>query len=157
MSSALMSITPAPSGPSWRRGPSLLIGGLVLVGVLTFLGGLFMKPVSEQRQSTPVAELQLRFVDRADGGVGVINAVDGNVVTEIAPGQDNFVRATMRGLARQRFREGVAVDIPFVLTAWADGRLTLVDPGTHRAVELVSFGATNEADFARMLHLPEVL
>jgi putative photosynthetic complex assembly protein len=154
MSSSTMSPMPAPMRDrSWTRGPLILVGGLVAAGVLALFGSQFVDPIPSHGESTPVASLELRFVDRANGGVGVLNAVDGSVVTEIQPGQDNFVRATMRGLARQRYREAMGADVPFRLTAWADGRLTLEDPATRRTVELESFGATNEADFSRMLKL----
>jgi len=137
-----------------NRGPLLVLGGIAMFGLLAFVGRDHVSPLPSHEASAMVAQLDLRFVDRADGGVGVLNAADGSTVTVIAPGQDNFVRATMRGLARQRAREDVGAELPFRLTAWADGRLTLQDPGTGRAVELESFGATNEANFARMLKLP---
>jgi putative photosynthetic complex assembly protein len=83
--------------------------------------------------------------------VGVINAETGKTIEVIPAGQGNFVRALMRGLARQRVREGIGAEVAFILTSWEDGRLTLEDPGTHRVVELEAFGATNREDFARML------
>jgi putative photosynthetic complex assembly protein len=57
----------------------------------------------------------------------------------------------MRGLARERRRQGVGADIPFQLIGRSDGRLTLVDPGTGRRVDLESFGPTNAAVFARLM------
>ena len=41
-----------------------------------------------------------------------------------------------------------------VVRAVADGRLTLVDPGTGRRVDLESFGPTNSAVFAQLLPTP---
>ncbi len=41
--------------------------------------------------------------------------------------------------------------MPFRLSAWSDGRLTLEDPATGRAVDLEAFGPTNEATFVRLL------
>ena len=57
----------------------------------------------------------------------------------------------MRGLARQRIRQDADKAIPFRLTEWADGRLTLEDPTTGRRVEMEAFGITNEQVFANLL------
>jgi putative photosynthetic complex assembly protein len=140
----------------WARGPLALVGGFTAVAVLAVLAGPYMHPVTSHGASQPVAMRELRFVDRADGGVGVINAADGSTVEVIPAGGQSFVRATMRGLAQERLRDGVSPELPFRLTAWADDRLTLLDPGTGRAIEMESFGPTNEADFSRMLKLPGV-
>ena len=44
-----------------------------------------------------------------------------------------------------------------MLTARADGRLTLVDPATSERVDLESFGPTNAAVFAQLLAAPQPL
>jgi putative photosynthetic complex assembly protein len=138
----------------WTRGPLALIGFLVVAAGVATVAGPYIHPVATHAPSEIVVTRDLRFVDRDDGGVGVINVADGSTVAVIPAGGENFVRATMRGLARQRAREGISAEVPFRLTAWADDRLSLVDLGTHRSVELESFGPTNEANFARFLPLP---
>ena len=57
----------------------------------------------------------------------------------------------MRGLARERKRQGIGPELPFQLVGRADGRLTLIDPGTGRRVDLESFGPTNAAAFVRLM------
>ena len=69
----------------------------------------------------------------------------------MAPETNGFLRGTMRGLARERKRLGVSPAIPFDLIGRADGRLTLVDPGTGRRVDLESFGPENAAVFAALM------
>lgn len=69
----------------------------------------------------------------------------------IAPETNGFLRATMRGLARQRLRQDADREVPFRLTGWTDGRLTMEDPTTGRKVEMEAFGLTNEAVFANLL------
>lgn len=101
--------------------------------------------------SAPIASSQLYFIDRDDGGVGVLTAPDRREVDVLAPGSNNFLRATLRGLVRQRKREDLGAEIPFRLTAWADGRLTLEDPATGRTVDLGAFGETNAAVFGKLL------
>lgn len=112
-----------------------------------------VSPVQAHVGAAIVAQRDLRFSDRADGGVTVTNAVTGAVVEELAPESHNFVRALMRGLVRQRVREGDGPETPFRLTAWADGTLTLEDPATHRSVALEAFGPTNAEEFVRLLPL----
>jgi putative photosynthetic complex assembly protein len=101
--------------------------------------------------STPVAALNLKFVDQTDGSVAVLNGDDGSVVETVKPGTNGFLRSTMRGFARERKRSSIGPETPFRLTAWADGRLTLVDSATGRRVELEAFGPTNEQVFANLL------
>lgn len=101
--------------------------------------------------STPVKVVELRFADRPDGGVAVLDGRTGAVTDEFAPGTNGFVRGALRGLARERKRREIGAEPPFRLTRWADGRVTLDDPTTGRVVDLVAFGPTNAAAFTRLL------
>lgn len=101
-----------------------------------------------------VASRDLRFEDRADGSIAVFNARDNSVLEVLAPGTNGFMRATVRGLVRERKREDVGQAPPFRLTAYADGRLTLEDTGTGRRIDLEAFGQTNLQAFTRLLPLP---
>ena len=99
-----------------------------------------------------MASRDLLFRDLPDGGVAVFDAKDTSATIEIvAPATNGFLRATMRGLARQRLRQDADKETPFRLTEWADGRLTLEDPTTGRRVEMEAFGITNEQVFADLL------
>lgn len=101
-------------------------------------------------EAAVVASAELRFIDRADGSIAVVDAGDGRLVERIT-GQSGFVRGTLRGLARERKREGLGADPPFSLVARTDGSLTLLDASTGRRVELESFGPSNTVEFARLL------
>ena len=96
------------------------------------------------------AERSLRFDDRADGAVVVSLAGSGQVL-DVMTGQNGFLRGTLRGFARTRRQDGLGSGPPLRLTGYADGRLTLFDPSTGRAVELEAFGSQNEAVFVRLL------
>jgi len=98
-----------------------------------------------------VATRDVNFMDRSDGGVDVIDAVSGQPIDIVQPGTNGFLRGTLRGLARERKRQGFGPEIPFTLSGRADGRLTLQDPATGRRVDLDSFGPTNSLVFARLL------
>ncbi|MFM8800046.1 MAG: photosynthetic complex assembly protein PuhC [Tagaea sp.] len=99
----------------------------------------------------PIAAREMRFVDRADGGIDVLDAADGRVFLTIAPGEDGFARATLRGLVRDRKKADLGPETPFRLSLWRDGSLVLDDPATGRRVDLRAFGATNRDAFARLL------
>jgi putative photosynthetic complex assembly protein len=132
--------------------PLAALGALVLVSVLG-VGAVRMAGVSPQQQAdaATVATRQLRFEDRDDGGIAVRDARTGALLDTIAPGTNGFLRSAMRGLVRERKRQGLGAEQPFDLLGRADGRLTLVDPGTRRRIDLESFGPSNAAVFARLL------
>jgi putative photosynthetic complex assembly protein len=100
---------------------------------------------------TPVESRDLRFVDRSDGAVVISEAETGRVVDVASPGTNGFLRSTMRGLARDRKRRDLGTEVPFRLTRWADGRLSLQDEATGRSIDLGAFGPTNAAVFAHLM------
>ncbi|MFQ3623200.1 MAG: photosynthetic complex assembly protein PuhC, partial [Acetobacteraceae bacterium] len=105
-------------------------------------------PPSGQR----VVSRDLRFEDRPDGSVAIVDARDGADVSVVPPGEGGFVRATLRGLARERRREDLGGrEVPFRVTVWQDGRLTLEDTATGRLVDLGAFGQTQVETFARLV------
>jgi len=125
-----------------------LIGVAILLAAVGQYTGFGKTGVPE---STAVEERQLVFVDQEDGGVGVYDADSDELVAIMEPGTNGFLRATLRGLARERRQQGVGQDAPFRLTHWADGRLSLEDTATGRRLELDAFGPTNAQVFARLL------
>jgi putative photosynthetic complex assembly protein len=140
-------------------GAGLLIGLTILAAAFAHRTGIGRTTIE---QGTPVETLSLAFADRPDGAilvtatrgrVGTGSGPDANSATqiELPPGGDVFLRATMRGLARERLREGIGMAPPFVLTRWNDGTLSLDDPSTGRKIDLDVFGASNAAAFARLL------
>jgi putative photosynthetic complex assembly protein len=135
------------------RGALAGAGALILltlcgVGFARFTGiGITRAPTAEVMQSR-----DLQFRDRADGAVVIYQAGSDRIVDVLAPGTNGFVRGVMRGLARQRRREDLGAAPPFRLTRWSDGRLSIEDVATHVRIELIAFGPTNEAAFARLLN-----
>lgn len=118
---------------------------LVIFARVTGVGGLHTP------QTAVVTERSLRFQDMQDGGVTVLDANSGRVVENVPPGTNGFLRGTLRGLVRERKREGIGPEIAFRLSGRSDGRLLLEDPATHRLIDLGSFGPTNAAVFERLL------
>lgn len=133
------------------RGALIGAAGLIVItmvasGVTHIVGAPSMVP-----ESNAVVVRDLHFTDTADGEINVFDDSSAKPVNVIGNGSDAFLRATLRGLAQQRKREYMGPEVPFRLTAWADGRLTLDDPATGRHIELEAFGPTNEGAFVRLL------
>ncbi len=137
------------------RAPLLAAAALVvatLIGVATVRAtGV---DISTRSQAAVVAQRVLQFEDQADGSVRVLEPRHGEaarVLQVVDAGAGGFLRGAMRALVRQRRAAGVGAEAPFVLTARADGRLTLVDPATNERLDLESFGPANAAVFAQLL------
>lgn len=128
-----------------------------LVGLLVFTlgavalgrGGPSLVPVTDSAQASLVREL--RFEDTAAGDVRVLDSVTGREIALLPPGTNGFIRATLRGLVRERRQGEHGPESPFRVAAWADGRVVLTDTATGRAVELLAFGVTNAEAFAKLL------
>jgi putative photosynthetic complex assembly protein len=135
-----------PRGP--LLGAAILVGGAILAVAAVRLTGVGMSRVAD---APTISERAFRFEDRIDGSIAVLDAANNRQVEAVAPGTNGFLRGTLRGLARERKRQGVGPEEPFRLVAHADGRLTLVDPTTGRRVDLEAFGATNAAAFSQLL------
>lgn len=135
---------------------ALIAAGLLVLGSLAAVAAV--RVTGEGMTTTPpattIAERELRFADRTDGGVDVIDARSGDRLDVLKPGTEGFVRATLRSLVRDRKRQGIGAETPFKLAAGEGGRLTLLDPATGRRVDLEAFGQTNAAAFARLLGPP---
>ena len=131
-------------------GAALMVGlSLAAAAGARIVGVASMIPVS-----AALFQRDLRFEDRSDGSIVVFDGTASRPSEVIAPGGNNgFLRATVRGLAQERKRQGFGADAPFRLTGWADGRLTLDDPLTRRHIELEAFGPTNAQAFAGFLTL----
>lgn len=135
---------------SMPRGPLLAIGAVLLV-VLIGVAGVRLSGTSIRApDANAVAQRSLRFEDRCDGSVAVLDARSGQQI-EAIQGEAGFLRGALRAMARERRKQGLGSEPAFELIARADGRLTLSDPATGERVDLESFGPTNAGVFRRLL------
>jgi putative photosynthetic complex assembly protein len=133
---------------------ALLAAGAVMAATLAAVAALRLSGFATREADAPAtAQRELRFADRADGGIDILDARTGAHV-DSAHGEQGFLRGTLRGLMRERKRAGLPVDAPLLLTARADGRLTLADASTGARIDLESFGPTNAGVFVRWLGEP---
>ncbi len=154
MRSSLSSPLPVPPGPAPRfpRGPLVAIGGLLFF-VLVAVAWVRLTGIDIRDPEAPaVHSRSLRFEDRPDGSISVIDARSGRTVHTVV-GEAGFIRGTLRGMARERKRSGGGPEQAFELVAHADGRLTLSDAVTGRVIDLAAFGPINAAAFAAMLQV----
>ena len=95
-----------------------------------------------------------RFEDTPGGDVVVhaLGAAGGErTVAVMHTGELMFVRSTLRALARGRHQNGQQDALPFRVTRYTDGRLTLDDMATRQHLELAAYGPTNAAAFGHLL------
>lgn len=146
-----MSESTAPT-TGFPRAPLIAVGGLVVASLLA-VSAVRFTGVGAMRaaDAAPIEVREFRFEDRPDGSIVVLDASGQQLIETVAPGTNGFLRGTMRGLARERMRQGVSPQLPFRMIGRADGKLTLEDPGTGRRVDLGSFGPTNAAVFAQIM------
>lgn len=147
-------------GRPFPRGP--LFGAAALVGFSLFAAAFLRDPVDPSKASagaTAVTSRDLSFEDQSDGSIMVLDAEKAIVVDVLPPASNGFVRATLRGFARDHKLQEPGPDKrrvegpkpPFRLILWSDGRLSLQDLITGRSTELTAFGHTNVEAFSRLL------
>ncbi len=133
---------------------ALIGAGLLIVLTISLAGlsraGIIAVPTANVAEEA-TAERDLYFRDRQQGGIEVLSAETGAVVTVFEPGTNGFARGVLRSLVRERHANGLDDEVPMRLVRFKDGRLALVDPVTNERIELVSFGPTNLGVFAKLL------
>jgi putative photosynthetic complex assembly protein len=140
------------------RRPALLPRHMVLAAVFAVGGTLLLAVMGHKAPvnpattgEQPVVSRDLRFADRDDGAVVVSDGRTGAVIEVLPGGSEGFVRGAMRGLVRQRRIAGLGPDLPFRLSTWKDGRITLLDTANGNTMELHAFGRTNAEAFLKLL------
>ena len=134
----------------------VLIAALMsIILLLVFINSRDLSKVREP-DASPAQVLQLRFEDRPDGSIAIIDYKTGKQIDTVQ-GEAGFVRGTLRGLAQERKRRGLDSGPPFELIYRADGRLTLSDTATGRLVDLESFGPTNASTFFKLFNVSNVV
>jgi len=129
--------------------------GLVMFASLSLVAVVRWSGAEIRYADSPSQQVRLlRFEDRPNGDIGVVNAQTGADVAQFS-GEQGFLRGALRAMARERKRRDLGPMEPFELHARTDGRLTLIDPATHMRLDLESFGPTNAGLFAQLLQDPQ--
>ncbi len=139
-----------------RSSSPLLSKTTILVLALGVFAAFIAWVITQSQQITRYPDApakmikQLRFEDRPDGSIAVVDYQSKQQV-DVIIGEAGFVRGALRTLAQERKRREIGSEPPFELIARQDGRLTLADPSTGRMIDLESFGIINSQHFARLL------
>ena len=147
---------PQPSSPpvirpdTFPRWVLLTAGGILAFSLISVALVRITGNGPDQLAAAVTAERSLRFEDRADGGISVIDGQSAELLTTVH-GEQGFLRGAVRTLARERRSRQLGPEQPFQLIARADGRLTLFDPATGQRVELEAFGPSNAGVFSPFL------
>lgn len=143
----------ATASPDALPRPVIKAIGLLLFAAVLSVATVRLSGTNVHEPDAPtIASRSLRFEDRPDGSVAVIDAATGQLVRAVQ-GEAGFLRGALRALARERKKRDLGSGPPFELLARADGRLTLADPATGERLDLESFGPTNAAVFAGLLNV----
>jgi len=138
---------------TFPRAPLVGAAGLVALALVIAVSGQgWFGGHGAATRERPVAQRELVFADRADGAVLIYQAGQAEPMT-VVTGEAGFLRGILRALARERRQDKLGHDVPFRLSAWPDGRLTLDDQADGQRIELEAFGPDNAAVFARLLGL----
>jgi putative photosynthetic complex assembly protein len=136
-------VIPSPKLTSSFKAPIICL----MIAILGFtFDHLFLNERTQEIDLRPAQVKTLKFEDREDGGVTVIDAST-NQVIDVVQGEAGFIRGILRTIARERRIRGIGKDAPIRLIAYDDGRLILQDTTTNTNIELGSFGSSNVENF----------
>jgi len=147
---------PFPKGALMAAGAMI---GLTLVATTAVRLSRVLGPPAQPAVATaeaPLASLDLRFDDQADGSIRITHAADNSLAATVHPGEGGFIRGVMRGLARDRISRHIGEEPPFRLSLDHNRQLRLLDTATGRLIDLESFGASNRDDFYKLLNAKAV-
>ena len=139
--------------PMWLR--TTMVVALLVTLFYSFTNRLVdgegHQQVHAEAHGNQVASLELFFVDMDHGLISVVSAESNEQLKLIHAGEDGFMRSVMRGFARERKAQNLGQEVPFTLTIWEDGLVSLIDRQTQRRVELSAFGKDNVEAFTQLL------
>ncbi len=127
-----------------------ILGSLLLVTVLIVAAVRWSGMDIRHPDAPSVQVTALRFLDRPDGSIDVLDGQSGQRITVI-DGEAGFLRGALRVLSHDRLRRGLGPQAPFELHQRQDGRLTLIDPQTGMRLDLESFGPQHASTFSRLI------
>jgi putative photosynthetic complex assembly protein len=157
-----------------RPAPLIAMAGLALGSLMLVTWhqlNLPSNPTDPQQQLPQkfAKQVDLLFMDQADGGVLVQRSADAALLAHIPMGEGGFVRATLRSLIREHpgteliaQRQSVS-SVPdpagarhhFRLAMTEQGQLLLWHPLSGRVLDLKAYGPSNRQAFLEFLLVSE--
>ena len=137
-----------------RRARSVFIAIVIVMGGLVFAISWSTRsgqPAVLDSAASVTQTRALRFERTLDDTLLVYDAVSDELLRQAAPGEESFIRGTLRVIGRERQVRGVDADAPVLLQAREDGALVLSDTASGVDYDLRAFGKTNLEAFATLL------
>ncbi|MEL7202780.1 MAG: photosynthetic complex assembly protein PuhC [Pseudomonadota bacterium] len=143
-----------------RMIPKVLIRAMLALVLATLAIATFARVTDRPLVSTPPvspvkAEASLILEADATSGSATVLWPDGSVLVELAPQDGGFIAGVNRVIVRERTKHRVAQGAPILLQAFENGRMAITDPETGWSADLMGFGETNAAAFARLLAMTQ--
>lgn len=143
-----------------RMVPKFLIRAMLALVLATLALTTFARVTDRPLVSTPPvspikAEAALILDADAVSGAAVVSLTDGSVLAELTPEEGGFIAGVNRVIVRERTKHRVAQGAPILLQAFENGRMAITDPETGWSADLMGFGETNSAAFARLLAMTQ--
>ena len=139
-----------------RMIPKILIRAMLGLVLATLAIATFARVTDRPLISTPPvspvkAEAALILDADATSGAATVLLVDGSILAELSPEEGGFIAGINRVIVRERTKHRVPQGSPILLQAFENGRMAITDPETGWSADLMGFGETNAAAFARLL------
>ncbi|MEM8958976.1 MAG: photosynthetic complex assembly protein PuhC [Pseudomonadota bacterium] len=130
----------------------IAMGALALSALaLTTYARVTDRPLVGVPHAAEVTDSRVLILDGNRYGEVIVRDADGAVLMELDASEAGFISVIWRGLDRKRMLMGTDPLAPVNLVEYANGRLSIQDPATGWSAEIASFGALNEAAFAKLL------
>lgn len=137
--------------PGWAgaAGGILMVVVLVVTTIATMTRDTTATPA---RAETPVlSSRQVAFEPQPEGVLIVRDADTGAEIAALVEADGGFVHNVVRVLTKERRRHAVAADMPYRISAYTNGRVSILDLSTGRVIDINAFGATQVESFAALL------
>ncbi len=136
--------------------PKVLIRAMLALVLAALAIATFARVTDRPLVSTPPvspvkAEAALILEADAASGAATVYLSDGTLLAALSPEEGGFIAGMYRVIVRERTKHRVALGAPILLQAFENGRMAITDPETGWSADLMGFGESNAAAFARLL------
>lgn len=143
-----------------RMIPKILIRSMLALVLATLAIATFARVTDRPLVSTPPVspvKAQAALILEADAASGAATVLlsDGAILAELSPEEGGFIAGVNRVIVRERTKHRAAQGAPILLQAFENGRMAITDPETGWSADLMGFGETNAAAFARLLAMTQ--
>ncbi len=134
------------------RAMLIALFGLVLTCLcLVTVARITDRPLAATPADGAVIVERTIFLSGTDAGAARVLDASGTVIADLSGDEGGFVAGVHRVIERERSKHNVPLEAAVQLQLREGNRLSIYDPSTEFAAELMGFGATNLRTFAALL------